>query len=86
MWGSKSWPGIAKWSNRRASSTSSGMRWKINDESEAILEHDAALQDMKMRNRLTQIQTMLSEKMLLISKLDKKILSISKINDVMKEV
>jgi len=63
-----------------------GVATKINDESEAILEHDAALQDMKMRNRLTQIQTMLNEKMLLISKLDKKILSISKINDVMKEV
>ena len=53
-----------------------GVVMKIINESEAILENDPTLYTC----------TMLKEKMQIISKLDKKILVTSKINDTMKEV
>ena len=50
------------------------------------MENDAALHDVKSRNRLKRIQTMLREKMQLLKELDKKILAASEINDIVKEI
>ena len=63
-----------------------GVITKIIEESDAILENDTALLDMKTRNQLTRIDTMLKEKLQLISELDEKILTASKIEDIIKEV
>ena len=63
-----------------------GVVTKLIEESDAILENDAAQLDMKTRNRLTRIDTMLKEKLQLLSELDEKILTASEVDDIIKEV
>ena len=72
--------------NRATRAANRGVVTKIIEESEEILENDAALHDVKSRNRLKRIQTMLNEKMQLLKELDEKILAASEIDDIVKEI
>ena len=63
-----------------------GVVTKLIEESDAILEKDVALLDMKTRNRLTRIDAMLKEKLQPISELDEQILIASEVDEIMKEV
>ena len=72
--------------NRATRAANRGVVTKIIEESEGILENDATLHDVKSRNRLKRIQTMLNEKMQLLKELDEKILAASEIDDIVKEI
>ena len=59
---------------------------RIIDESEEILEYESTPQDLRSKNRLIRILTMLKEKMELLIDLDGKILDGVKVNDITKEI
>ena len=59
---------------------------RIIDESEEILEYDSTPQDVRSKNRLIRILTMLKEKMKLLIDLDDKILDGVTVDDITKEI
>ena len=59
---------------------------RIIDESEEILEYDSTPQDVRSKNRLIRILTMLKEKMELLIDLDGKTLDGVKVDDISKEI
>ena len=59
---------------------------RIIDESEEILEYDSTPHDVRSKNRLTRILTMLKEKMELLIDFDGKILEGVKVDDIAKEI
>ena len=70
---------------RATRAANKGVITKLIGESEAILETDTAIDD-KTRNRLLRIETMLKEKIKLVTDLDEKIVSVCKLEDIEKEI
>ena len=70
---------------RATRAANKGVITKLIGESEAILETGTAIDD-KTRNRLIRIETMLKEKIKLVTDLDEKIVSVCKLEDIEKEI
>ena len=70
---------------RATRAANKGVITKLIGESEAILETDTAIDD-KTRNRLIRMETMLKEKIKLVTDLDEKSVSVCKLEDIEKEI
>jgi len=63
-----------------------GVITKLISEADTILENATTELDIKTRNRLSRIETMLKEKSTQVSELDEKIVSVCKLEEIEKEI
>ena len=63
-----------------------GVITKLIGEADTILENATTELDIKTRNRLSRIETMLKEKLTQFSELDEKIVSVCKLEEIEKEI